>query len=242
MADKDAKKGGEGGEGAAAAAPAAPVNFLPPPQPTTNKDNVDWCANMMWKSKDDISYTVSRKAATQSGLVSDATKDESEGDQTEVPITDVDGNTLKYIVQWIEYHKDAPMEEIEKPLKDKKIIKIKDDDETIVSAWDYLFLTTDLVRAGDIKQHDILVDVIMAANYLDIKPLLELSCAAMADIVRNKNRQELCDLFGIENDFTADEEKRAREQNSWQEEKAGAAAAAGGDAAKAGGGAAAGKK
>ena len=237
MADKDAKKGGEGGEGAAAAAPAAPVNFQPPPQPTTNKDNVDWNANMMWKSKDDISYTVSRKAATQSGLISDATQYESEGDQTEVPIVNVDGNTLKYIIQWIEYHKDAPMEEIFPPLWDKKIFKIKEGDETIVGAWDYRFLTTDLVRGGDIKQHDILVNVIMAAHYLAIKPLVILSCTAMADIVRNKNNQELCDLFGIENDFTAEEKKRSREQIFWQEEKAGKA---GGDGAKAGGGAAAG--
>ena len=47
-----------------------------------------------------------------------------------------------------------------------------------------------------------LFDVILAANYLDIKSLLELSCAKV----------------GIVNDFTPEEEAQIREENRWAEE------------------------
>ena len=36
-------------------------------------------------------------------------------------------------------------------------------------------------------EQEILFELIMAANYLDIKPLLELSCAKVASMIKNKS-------------------------------------------------------
>ena len=46
----------------------------------------------------------------------------------------------------------------------------------------------------------------MAANYLDIKSLLELACARVASMIKNKSVQEIRTFFNIENDFTPEEE------------------------------------
>ena len=58
----------------------------------------------------------------------------------------------------------------------------------------------------------------MAANYLDIKSLLELSCAKVASLIKNKTVAEIRAFFNIENDFTPEEEAQIQEENRWAEE------------------------
>ncbi len=47
----------------------------------------------------------------------------------------------------------------------------------------------------------------MASNYLDINPLLELACAKVASLTKNKSIEESRKFFNIENDFTPEEEQ-----------------------------------
>ena len=63
-----------------------------------------------------------------------------------------------------------------------------------------------------------LFELVMAANYLDIKPLLELSCAKVASQIKNKSVVEIRKYFNIENDFTPEEEAQIQEENRWAEE------------------------
>ncbi len=58
----------------------------------------------------------------------------------------------------------------------------------------------------------------MASNYLDIKPLLELACAKVASMMKNKSVVEIRKLFNIENDFSPEEEQQIIEENKWAEE------------------------
>ena len=50
---------------------------------------------------------------------------------------------------------------------------------------------------------------------MNIKPLLELSCAKVASITRGKTTEENRKLFHITNDFTPEEEKQIAEQDKW---------------------------
>ena len=52
-----------------------------------------------------------------------------------------------------------------------------------------------------------LFELIKASNYLDIKPLLELACAKVASLIKNKSIEEIRKFFNIENDFTPEEEQ-----------------------------------
>ena len=58
----------------------------------------------------------------------------------------------------------------------------------------------------------------MAANYLDIKPLLELSCAKVASLIKGRSIPEIRQFFKITNDFSPEEEERVIQENKWAEE------------------------
>ena len=47
-----------------------------------------------------------------------------------------------------------------------------------------------------------------AANYLDIKGLLDVTCKTVANMIKGKNTDEIRRTFNITNDFTADEEEQ----------------------------------
>jgi S-phase kinase-associated protein 1 len=56
------------------------------------------------------------------------------------------------------------------------------------------------------KDDDTVQDIILAANFLDIKELLALSCAKMGSVIRGLTIPEFRKRFNIENDFTPEEE------------------------------------
>jgi S-phase kinase-associated protein 1 len=53
---------------------------------------------------------------------------------------------------------------------------------------------------------------------MDIKSLLDLTCAKVASMIKDKSPEEIRETFNITNDFTPEEEARVREENKWCEE------------------------
>ena len=65
---------------------------------------------------------------------------------------------------------------------------------------------------------DLLFELILAANYLDIKCLLDVTCKKVADYIKQcKTPQEIRRRFNIKNDFTPEEEEEIKKENSWCE-------------------------
>lgn len=60
-----------------------------------------------------------------------------------------------------------------------------------------------------------LFELILAANYLDIRPLLDCCCRHVASLIKGKSPEELRDIFNIQNDFTPEEEEQIRRENEW---------------------------
>ncbi|KAM9846441.1 LOW QUALITY PROTEIN: S-phase kinase-associated protein 1 [Aulostomus maculatus] len=58
-----------------------------------------------------------------------------------------------------------------------------------------------------------------AANYLDIKGLLDVTCKTVANMIKGKTPEEIRKTFNIKNDFTEEEEAQVRKENQWCEEK-----------------------
>jgi S-phase kinase-associated protein 1 len=60
-----------------------------------------------------------------------------------------------------------------------------------------------------------LFEIILAANYLHIQGLLELSCQTVANMIKDMTVEQVRDVFNVENDFTPEEEANVRQENEW---------------------------
>eukprot|EP00992_Anisonema_acinus_P000861 TRINITY_DN10309_c0_g1_i1.p1 TRINITY_DN10309_c0_g1~~TRINITY_DN10309_c0_g1_i1.p1 ORF type:complete len:183 (-),score=34.70 TRINITY_DN10309_c0_g1_i1:70-618(-) len=174
-----------------------------------NHGSINWETHVVLRCGDvkPIEYVVTRKAARMSRILG-MLEEQEEGEATVIPIP-VNGRTMKYVVQYIEHHWNQKAAPIEKPLRGK----IHD----VISEWDKKFLFTDLVKNGDEKEHELLTDCTMAADFLQIPDLLDLTCACFASMIKGKSPGQIHDLFNI-NDFTPEEEERIRQENRWCEE------------------------
>jgi len=127
---------------------------------------------------------------------------EDSGTDEAIPLPNVKSEILEKVIEYCKHHKDNPPEEIAKPLKTSNL-------EEVVSQWDAAFV--------DVEQ-DKLFELILAANYLDIKSLLDLTCAKVASMIKGKSPEEIRKQFNIVNDFTPEEEAQVREENKWCED------------------------
>lgn len=62
-------------------------------------------------------------------------------------------------------------------------------------------------------------NIAQAANYLDIKALLDVGCKTVANMIKGKSPDEIRKTFNIQNDFTPEEEEQIRRENEWAEDR-----------------------
>ena len=155
-------------------------------------------------SKDEKSFKVPEKEILMSGLIKDMLEepDEDETDIPVIPVPNVMSKPLEKVLKYCAHHWNNKADEIEKPLKGKV--------EDVISDFDKQFLS-------EIDQ-ELLIELIMAANYLNIQDLLNLTCAKVASMIKGKTPEEIRQMFNIENDLTPEEEEKIREENKWCEE------------------------
>lgn len=100
------------------------------------------------------------------GLVEDG----DDGNVTEIPLPNVKSQVLTKVIEFCTHHLQEPMSEIEKPLKSAIMADV-------VQKWYADFVNLEQV---------LLFELILAANYMDIKPLLDLTCATVASMIKGK--------------------------------------------------------
>lgn len=155
-------------------------------------------------SMDGEAFEVETKVAVMSQLVQTLVADEQEGEEVqEIPLPNVKAPVLAKVVEFCQHHKDTPMAEIQKPLKTNVL-------SDSVDAWDADFV--------DVADHELLFELILAANYMDIKSLLDLACAKVATMIKGKTPEEIRATFGITEEFTEEEQQRILEENKWCED------------------------
>ncbi|MCJ1342021.1 hypothetical protein MMC31_000201 [Peltigera leucophlebia] len=128
------------------------------------------------------------------------------GDETlaeVIPISNVNDAVLKKVIAWCDHHKNDPPASSEDDSDSRK--KTTDIDE-----WDQKFMQVD---------QEMLFEIILAANYLDIKALLDVGCKTVANMIKGKTPDEIRKTFNIQNDFTPEEEDQIRRENEWAEDR-----------------------
>ncbi|KAF6157021.1 hypothetical protein GIB67_039782, partial [Kingdonia uniflora] len=61
-----------------------------------------------------------------------------------------------------------------------------------------------------------LFDLILVANYLNIKSLLDLTCQTVADMIKGKMPKVIRKTFNIKKKITPEEEEEVRRENQWE--------------------------
>ena len=62
---------------------------------------------------------------------------------------------------------------------------------------------------------NILFDIISASNFLDAPDVLDAACSAAANLLRDKDPEEIRTILNIENKFTPEEDAEIIKENSW---------------------------
>lgn len=147
-------------------------------------------------SSDDQQFEVSEEIAFESETIKNMIEDLSDPSAV-VPLPNVSGRILAKVIEYCKFHTEAkPKGEGEKSTKSEEDIKTFD---------------TEFVKVDQ----GTLFELILAANYLNIKSLLDLTCLTVANMIKGKTPEEIRKTFNIENDFTPEEEEEVRRENQW---------------------------
>ena len=110
--------------------------------------------------------------------------------------------TLVSVKSYLEHYENTEPSVIERPLKSKNFAECVND-------WDYEFLGEDTNK---------IINLIMAANYMDIKPLLELACAKIGSKIMGITTESIKKEFDLDGIFTKEEEDLILTDKAYLEE------------------------
>lgn len=142
-------------------------------------------------SMDQKEFEVERKSAYISKLVK--TSVENDSSASEVPIPSAKSDILELVVKYMTHHQGTEPPIIEKPLRSKTM-------KDVCNAWDADFID----GIGENRQQ--LYDLILAANYMDIKSLLHLGCAKVASLIKGQPLEKIREILAVNQSA---EEKKA---------------------------------
>ncbi|KAF2253780.1 E3 ubiquitin ligase SCF complex, Skp subunit [Trematosphaeria pertusa] len=154
-------------------------------------------------TSDNADLTVEREVAERSILIKNLLEDLGGDNAEAIPIPNVNEAVMKKVLEWCEHHrKDPPASQDDDSDSRKK--------STDIDEWDQKFMQVD---------QEMLFEIILAANYLDIKALLDVGCKTVANMIKGKSPDEIRKTFNIQNDFTPEEEDQIRRENEWAEDR-----------------------
>lgn len=117
----------------------------------------------------------------------------------DVPLPEVNGDIFQRVIAWVEMHKDDPVTVVPPAENGPAVPALTEADKEFFAAID----------------QQSLFQLILAANYLDIRKLLDMCCRTVADSVLGKTPKEIYAQFGVAKELTPEEEAEIRRDNPW---------------------------
>ncbi|KAJ6821803.1 SKP1-like protein 1A [Iris pallida] len=149
------------------------------------------------KSSDGEMFEVEEVVAMESQTIKHMIEDDCA--ESGIPLPNVNSKILSKVIEYCKKHVASGSAAGEE--KDKSV-----SGEDDIKTWDAEFVRVDQAT---------LFDLILAANFLNIKGLLDLTCQTVADMIKGKTPEEIRKTFNIKNDFTPEEEEEVRRENQW---------------------------
>ncbi|CAL9246567.1 unnamed protein product [Arabidopsis halleri] len=138
-------------------------------------------------SSDGDSFQIDEAVAFQSAMIKGM--DEDKCADNGIPLPNVTSKILLLVIEYCKKH------------------VVESNEEEDLKKWDTEFMKK--------MEQSIVFDVMMAANYLNIQSLIDLTCQTVADLLSGKTPDEIRAYFKIENDLTPEEEAKIRMENQW---------------------------
>lgn len=135
------------------------------------------------QSKEGKSCEVLLAHARLSGLVRASLELDAHAQQIEA--LNASEEVLQEVILWLNFHKGVAPPLVEKPLRSKVMKDVCHDP----------FDATFIDRIGEDMQK--LYDLILAANYLDIKPLLHLAVAKVASLIKGEPLEKIASILSV---------------------------------------------
>ncbi|XVE56196.1 hypothetical protein DITRI_Ditri03aG0218300 [Diplodiscus trichospermus] len=145
------------------------------------------------RSLDGENFEVDEAVALESQTIKHMIEDDCADNG--IPLPNVTSKILSKVIEYCKKH-------VEAPKSDDRSASVDDE----LKSWDAEFVKVDQATV---------FDLILAANYLNIKSLLDLTCQTVADMIKGKTPEEIRKTFNIKNDFTPEEEEEVRRENQW---------------------------
>ncbi|CAE6441601.1 unnamed protein product [Rhizoctonia solani] len=126
-----------------------------------------------------------------------------------IPLAQVNSSVLKKVIEYCEHHGYDELRPTEKR-------ENSDDSDprkrqvSEIGEWDQQFIQV---------EQETLFELILAADYLEIRSLLDVGCKTVANQIKGKTPEEIRRLFNIVNDFTPEEEAQIKKENEWAEDR-----------------------
>ncbi|KAG5547660.1 hypothetical protein RHGRI_013379 [Rhododendron griersonianum] len=148
------------------------------------------------KSSDGETFEVEETVALESQTIKHMIEDDC-ADNT-IPLANITSKILAKVIEYCRKH-------VEASGAGKAADKDAADEEAL-EKWDAKFVEVD---------QGVLFDLILAAENLKIKSLLDLTCQTVADMIKGKTPEEIRKTFNIKMHFTPEEEEEVRRENAW---------------------------
>ena len=152
-------------------------------------------------TKDGKEIEITKKAAELSEFLKNAINDNP--NETRFEFNELDEKNAEKIKEFLVHFDGVPPTEIEKPLTSNDMKILTDD-------WSASFVEK-------ISMDD-LVNLTVASNYMGINSLLDLCCAKIASMCKDKNEEDIYKCFNITEPLTEQEKNKIKEENKWIDE------------------------
>lgn len=124
-----------------------------------------------------------------------------DGSMEPIPVPHIEDDIMEKIKEYLEHYKDVKPKDIVKPLPDEHYHKH-------ISEFDAEFIL------GEDVDQDTMFKLVLAANFLDIQPLLRLACGRVASMMKNKSPDQIRTTFHLRKELTQEEKERVQKEYS----------------------------
>jgi len=155
---------------------------------------------MFLQSKSGVKCPIDIHHARMCGTIANML-DDIEDDDIVIPLNNIKLNILEKVVYFCEKSPNAYTESSEEEQLEMRTKPLE--------GFDLEFVKVPLAT---------LFEMILAANFLDLKPMLDVCCKAVAEMIKGKTPDEIKKVFGVEGDFTQEEKEQVLRDNPWLED------------------------